>query len=473
MLSIGERLKRAREARKLSIKKASEATRLSTYYIEALEADDLSILPSAVQARGFLRLYADFLGLDTDELLERQKEHPAEEATGLVGPLPSLQSSPQPDSSPEEESPPPAKTVPSPPQPETPAITEADHGAPEAESEPEAKQPARTTVSRLQSQVIFNEIGQQLRGRRELLSLTLDEIERHTRVRKNYLMVIESGRFDEIPSPVQARGMLSAYASFLDMDSEAMLLRFADALQARRLERQPAQPSASARPRMFLPFWLRRFVSPDLIFGGGMIVILIGLTLWGAARLLSSGAASPLATQQAPSISDVLLSSPIATFDLTEVLPTSVAELGTPNGDQTSEASSTPILSGGSAVQITAIITERTYLRVTVDGQVAEEDRVAPGAALSFEGNDSIEVLTGSGSGIQIIYNQQNLGVMGNFGEVVDRVYTSNGVETPTSTPSPTPTITMTPTLTPKPSLTPRFSPVPSRTPTPTITATP
>ena len=114
-------------------------------------------------------------------------------------------------------------------------------------------------------------------------------------------------------------------------------------------------------------------------------------------------------------------------------------------------------------------ILERTLLRVSVDGEVKQDGRVSSGAALTFEGSSRIEVLTGSGSAVRIIFNQSDLGVMGNLGEVVYRIYTVNGVETPTPTPSSTPTITPTPTRTIRPSPTKEFTP----TRKPTLTTTP
>jgi cytoskeleton protein RodZ len=66
--SIGSTLKQRREARHLSIEQVAEHTRVRAHYLKALENDDLSAIPSAVQARGFLRIYADFLGLNLDEL---------------------------------------------------------------------------------------------------------------------------------------------------------------------------------------------------------------------------------------------------------------------------------------------------------------------------------------------------------------------------------------------------------------------
>ena len=66
--SIGSTLKQRREARHLSIEQAAEQTRVRKYYLQALENDDLSAIPSVVQARGFLRIYTEFLGLKLDEL---------------------------------------------------------------------------------------------------------------------------------------------------------------------------------------------------------------------------------------------------------------------------------------------------------------------------------------------------------------------------------------------------------------------
>ena len=207
MPTIGEQLKQARENRRLTILQAMEATRIRDYYLQAMEADDFSKLPSALQARGFLRSYASFLGLDTDALIEFQHSQntlPAElnpPANGEAEPVPQAAVTPEP---------PPA------PLPE-----------PEPEPLPVEVEPPQPPAPPAISQLIFFEIGHELRVRRELLSLTLDEIERHTRVRKHYLEKIEAGNFDELPSPVQARGMLSNYASFLDVDPEATLLRFA------------------------------------------------------------------------------------------------------------------------------------------------------------------------------------------------------------------------------------------------------
>lgn len=69
MSSIGEQLRAAREARGLSLEEAEQATRIRARTLAAMEAGDFSAFASSAQARGFLRNYADYLGLDASALL--------------------------------------------------------------------------------------------------------------------------------------------------------------------------------------------------------------------------------------------------------------------------------------------------------------------------------------------------------------------------------------------------------------------
>ena len=71
--TIGQQLKQAREARNLTIKKVTQATHIQARLIEAMEADEFESLPSPVQARAFLRLYAEFLELSLEDLIARQR----------------------------------------------------------------------------------------------------------------------------------------------------------------------------------------------------------------------------------------------------------------------------------------------------------------------------------------------------------------------------------------------------------------
>ena len=542
--TIGQQLKAARAARSLTFAKVTQATHIQARLLEAMEADDFEALPSPVQGRAFLRLYAGFLGLSLDDMIARQRlaagepapanpsgepvpdqepaplevpagpalsvpvhaaqpgrfspilqkiqgllqrlrkpARPSAEPTGpveptqlslpLVDPLPPT---PQPldQLEPPAQEPEPVSSMPADPielplaepepvspMPAGPIEAPAEEPAPDWQEE--SLPPAGSGSQLHRSQQIFTDIGLALRQRRESLSLTLDEIEQHTHVRIHYLQALELGDFDHLPSSVQTRGMLNNYAKFLDMDVDAILLQFAEGLQAQRLERQPApvEKSRSAKkdpaPSAALPSGLRRYLSMDILVGGGLILVLLAFAIWGTNRVIGlRSVVTPQSTAQ--SISDILASSAG-----TATLTPSPSAAGTQTVLATSgvTAIGTIPASGPGPVQITVVALEQSYLRVTVDGTSQFNGRITDGTAYSFSGNNQIEVLTGNGAGISILYNQGNLGPMGRYGEVVDRIYTAKAILNPTATNTPTKTITLTPTITPRESSTPTLTNTP------------
>jgi cytoskeletal protein RodZ len=66
--TVGEILKRAREAKDLSIEDVNRSTKISVHVIKSLEQDDLDSFASETYLKGFLRNYAAFLGLDADQV---------------------------------------------------------------------------------------------------------------------------------------------------------------------------------------------------------------------------------------------------------------------------------------------------------------------------------------------------------------------------------------------------------------------
>jgi cytoskeleton protein RodZ len=432
---IGQELRQARQSKALSIEQASRSTRIRVHYLRAIERGDLDALPSMAQARGFLRLYADYLGLDVEKKLKSLDNAQAE----LVTPLAQ-----------EEMFEPPAEEKPrnTGPTGTNGPVVSSPEPAQEA-PHPEIPQAARD---------IFDEVGQKLRRQRELLGLSLEDVARHTHLRQHYLQALEDGDLAGLPSPVQGRGMLKNYAVFLGMDAEALLLRFADGLQARLAIKQAprkAEAERATRPRRTLPSPLRRLFSVDVLAGVGLVVFLSVFAIWGGIRILDLGSQSEV-SPTAPSIAAVLLAAPTST-------PTPSPEPSTPTpplvaGQGGNLASTQPLSgtlqipsTGDQPVQVYITVNQRAWMRVTVDGKVQFDGRVIPGSAYSFAGKDAVEVLTGDGAALQVFFNQQDLGAMGNFGQVVDQIYTQEGVLAPT--PSDTPTASPTPrfTATPQP----------------------
>lgn len=551
--SIGQRLKQAREAHRQTIEQVSQVTRIRPRFLEALEEDDFSNMPSAVQGRGFLRIYAQYLGLDIERILEEMRREQTaaaaavfhkvgepvdnfnevvetggietDETTGRskVKPerlavrrrwLERYRSERSADSAA-------AADISSVGEPEQDIKTKGvkvpefagveQTGMPVERVESEAfwirwlqsvqgllsslkniAKISRSAVSKMvtrsrshfersaeiepgfgqdkdvniepdvplrSAQRIFVEIGQQLHQRREMLNLTFDEIEQHIHIRPQYLQGLEAGDITQLPSTVQVRRILNNYAVFLGLEVDDLLLRFADGLQIQRLERYPPKPGKTSYlfPKSSRRTSLRSFMAPDLIFGIGMVVLLLTVTIWGGSRIIAKlSESTPEST--ARSISDVLISSPVSTVELVESPQVMIGVSPLPI-----EGTQTPIEStqeGVARIQVNIVAVQQSWVRVIVDGKIKFEGRVIIGNAYPFDGDKQIEVLTGNAAALRITYNMQELGLMGSFGEVVDRIYTLDGIITPTATSTSTGIST------------PRASPTPIGTPTPYPSAT-
>lgn len=404
--SAGQQLRQAREKRQLTLEQAAKATHIRSHYLQALEADLFDSLPSSTQAKGFLRIYASFLNLDPETItasFENQGEEPAPSAV-------------QPSEHP--------------PLPATPNYVHADE--------------------------IFSEIGEKLRSQRELLGLSLEEVEKHTHLRLHYLQALESGKLDSLPSPVQGRGMLNNYASFLGMDADQLLLRFAEGLQSRLSVKQaeaPPKERPSEKRQSVLPSRVRRLFSSEVIIGGIVIAALIIFVLWGAIRVFSLRS-EQAPTGTAPSISDILLASATPTLTETPVpetptIPANQALFPTQvlATDQETGEITLPEQSGN--VQVNISVRQRAWLRVLVDGEIEFEGRILPGSAYSYSGETQVEILVSSASAIQVFFNQQDLGTLGPYGQVINQIFTPGGILAPTPTITPTQLATQTSTNTP------------------------
>ena len=401
--TVGEQLREARLRRKIPLEQAAQATHIRLHYLEAIEAGDIKTLPSPAQARGFIRAYADYLDLNAVELLAAFQ-----------------------------------------------AESDQSNGRKKEEASLLAENSERISSH---ADSLFQEVGQKLARQRNLLGLSLEDVERHTHLRAHYLQALEKGDLRNLPSPVQARGMLKNYASFLGLETDDILLRFAEGLQAHLYARQAAdrvgRPATSRKRRVpdflgLIPF--------DYIISGLIVLALVGFVVWGGLRISALRKQSPSQTPlyTAPSIVEFLSATgtPLAALTpATESLTTpgtadstSVPGVSTTNTPEIPPLTSlaptllAPPPAGNAVLQVYVIVHQRAWMRVIVDGKVEFEGRVLHGSAYPFSGDKRIEVLTGNAAALQIFFNQVDLGIMGVEAEVEYLVFTPQGVLTPTAT---------------------------------------
>lgn len=393
----------------MSLEEISLLTKVNIKYLLAIEADNWDVLPSTVQQKGFVRSYARILEIDPVPLLGQLRSVIQHDDLNIE-PVP--------------------LKVPDP--------------APPIEQRP------------------LEEIGSILKAQREHLGFTIPNVEDQIFIPERYLLAIENGSLEELPSTVQGKGMVKNYAQFLGLDPEPLMLGYADVLQKRLAKSREGIPEIKSPSPLQVS--LKRFLASPTILWVGVVILIGSISLWAGTLIFGAGGSTMEATATIPGVSDILLptathtatpEAPVATLseievDITPTFP------GDEIQDGNAEVTLTPGITGNEKVQVQLIILQRTWVRVIVDNILAYEGRLLPGSVKLFGGELSIEVLTGNAAGVEVIYNQRDLGAMGLYGEVIDRVFTAEGIATPT------PTITLTPT--------PSDTPEASITPTPTAT---
>ncbi len=386
---IGKKLKKAREEKGYSILEAARQTRIRDRYVEALEAGKWETFATQAQVRGFVRNYAAFLELDAKELLSpRNQTKPTTEDAAA----------------------------------ETKVIL----------GDPSKKE--------------FAQIGKQLKERRDVLGLSLEEVEGQTRIGERFLQWIENGDFDAFPSPTQARGMLNNYASFLGLEREVLeqygkIVHGGYQEEALTGEQMPPHEVAPAlRKPLRMPNWMRRYLSFDILAGVVLTSVLLGVFLWGVGQVASLSEAEQI-PPTAPPLAELLLPTSSPTVEVTAV-PSNLDEAGSGNVVEDQPIEDVPQITiqvaNPSSVDLTLIASQREWMRVSVDGQIRFEGRTLPGETYNFTGNNEVIVYTGNAAAFRVVLNNQDLGPLGIEGEVIEMFFTRTGAATPSPTVAPT-----------------------------------
>ena len=96
---------------------------------------------------------------------------------------------------------------------------------------------------------MLESVGSYLRRERELRKITLEEVSEQTRVQIDFLKAMESEHFEKIPGLTFARGYLRAYASYIGLNPEDVLLRFEDLLA--KLSKNVPTPPVPSQKRVY------------------------------------------------------------------------------------------------------------------------------------------------------------------------------------------------------------------------------
>jgi cytoskeletal protein RodZ len=239
-------------------------------------------------------------------------------------------------------------------------------------------------------------LGKYLRSEREFRNISLREVSKNTRVREHILRAIEEDQYDLLPSATYVKGFLLAYAKYIGLDPNDVILRYESILKGEPEPRQEAPPEKKDF-RNTKQLW---------IIGGVVVVSLIAsYFLYPSKPPVETPSVKPRVEETPPSPPSA---SP--TVSAPSPAPSQIAPEAKPF-----------------SLQMKAL--EETWVSIRVNGQPEKEMTFKPGESISTQASDRIHLVVGNAGGLDLIFNGKLLERFGKSGEVVTLIFTRQGVE--------------------------------------------
>ena len=268
-------------------------------------------------------------------------------------------------------------------------------------------------------------IGPVLEKARKERGLSLDEAEHATKIRKRYLAGLEREDYGVLPDAVYARGFLKTYANYLGLDGEVLAQELKDQRRPRR-ERGASASYGLATPKtsdfdrpLVSPGEFgrkeKRRISPSTILSLLVALLLlaaiIGSLYYVGLGAQSAGQSSPESQQENPQ--------PQAQGE--------AANDPQPNnngGAPAPEGADQPPPPPETLTVVVSVDGDPSWLSVLADGRLAYEQIAEPGFSQTFEAERAVSIKTGNAGAVGVEVNGQDLGKLGESGEVLTRDFT-------------------------------------------------
>lgn len=261
-------------------------------------------------------------------------------------------------------------------------------------------------------------IGAALEQARKQKGLTLDEAEHATKIRKRYLDGLEREDFGVLPDAVYARGFLKTYANYLGLDGEELALQLKDRRRSRR-ERSVAYGAPKTSD------FDKPLINPGELNGkqrrgiswGALLNLLVALLLVAAVvgSLYYVGLSAQSESPDRPQ--------PPAREDAENPQPPEARAPDARAENAAAESDAQPPQPETVSV-VVSVEGDPSWLSVLADGRLAYEQIAQPGFSQTFEARREVSIKTGNAGAVGVKVNGQDLGKLGESGEVLTRDFT-------------------------------------------------
>lgn len=273
-------------------------------------------------------------------------------------------------------------------------------------------------------------LGDTLRREREKQGLTIKDIENETSIRSLYITAIENGDYDSLPGDVYTKGFIRNYAKALNLDSDSLLRQY----NSERDISTPVQPvdmQAKEDYHADVPQRTVTVKSSPRTYNST-----------GSGNLFSSGDDYRERTEEKGSSHKFLIllavlavflggvyyafsDNPSSTSKQTANTKPSV-KTEQVKKETTNTPAEKPAAKHYDGVEVIARCDAACWVSVLVDGKKVFEGMAEQGKDLTWKGKDRVELTAGNAGAMELTWNGNKLGKLGNKGQVVERIMTKD-----------------------------------------------
>jgi transcriptional regulator with XRE-family HTH domain len=265
--------------------------------------------------------------------------------------------------------------------------------------------------------VKMSKVGEILRKRRELESMSLEDIATQTMIAKKYIIALEEGNFSPFPAQVYAKGFLRNYANFLGFDEEEIN----DLVSQYELEWKEAN--------LELPISVPEKTTPTSKTNRSLYMIIFILIIGVSVLFFFYFAKQKTLLRQKvvnyPDPTKILEEEDI--FKAENIIIKKKVEEAKKAKEK--EIKKQPVAIKPKKVFLEAFASEKVWMQATIDGRRKHEVLLEPDQRIRWQANKKIFLTIGNAGGVVFKLNKRYIGALGRRGEVKKILVTAGGVE--------------------------------------------
>ena len=243
-------------------------------------------------------------------------------------------------------------------------------------------------------------IGNLLASERKKKGLEIIDVEHTTGIRAAYLAALEEGRYSALPGDVYVKGFIRNYGNYLGLDGAHLVQLYNDALQS---EAAAAPPTVAAKIESSRKKSSRRQMISSIV-----IVLLLALSAWGLYVWQKSSPTEPSSSKSG---------APAARPSTTPVAQQAVT------GPSVGPATTIPAVNR--PITLIARYSDRCWTSVIADGKSIYEGVPKLDEVLTWQADRQIVVNFGNAGAVELTFNGQSVGKIGERGDVVVKTFTA------------------------------------------------